>query len=511
MRNLGFMLLALATLAGCPKDAPTGAVGSYTDLKAAIEDPTELQKPEVNFQNGLFYLKPDRKTGTVDYSLAMGSFVAAGNLGGGAKAWFNAGWAAEQAGKKAEAEQYYRKAYEADPKYDNAMYSLARVLQENGKAGDAVELFRGYANAHPENVEARTDYIQALVAAGQFDEAIKEAQGILMKDPKNAAVYRNLSGLYYTKGNYSMSQLTGEKALQLNDSDPGVYNNMGVTFLLQKQEAAAIEKFKMALKLDAKNFEANMNLGWVALSSGDYGLALQCFQSATETNPTSLDAKMGLAVATRGTGDYVEADRLYREIIAADRMNGAAYMNASTLHSRYTKDFGKALEYLEQYKTARAGQLSPSDPVFEQIEQVGKLKAAEDARIAEEKRKAQEAEERKKRAEALLAEMGTQVAALKTKIAANTSCLDPGSVEEMGMVVEQAEMVLEAKDTDMAADMKGMVDAYTSALDETLAAGCAGGAPPGDAPAPEGAPTEGAPAEGTPDAPPADAPAPAPQ
>ncbi len=506
MRNLGFMLLALATLAGCPKN--TGAVGSMTDLKGPVTDVAELAKPEVNFQNGMFYLQPDRKTGAVDYNTAMQSFVAAGNLGGSSKAWFNAGWAAEQAGKKAEAEQYYRKAYETDPKYDNALYSLARVLQENGKAAAAVELFKAYSDAHTDNVEARTDYIQALVAAGQYDAAITEAQSILMKDPKNAAVYRNLSGLYYTKGNYSMSQLTGEKALQLNDSDPGVYNNMGVTFLLQKQEAAAIEKFKMALKLDAKNFEANMNLGWVALSSGDYGLALQCFQAASEANPANIDAKMGLAVATRGTADYDNADRLYREIISADPMNSAAYMNASTLHSRYTKDFAKALEYLEDYKTAHAGQISPSDPVFQQIDQVAKLKAAEDAKKEEEKRKIAEAEERKKRAEALLTDMGTQVAALKAKIAANTSCLDPGSVEEMGMVVEQAEVVLSEKDTDMAADMKGMVDAYTTALDETLAAGCAGGAPPADAPAPEGAPTDGAPA---PETPPADAPAPAPQ
>jgi len=510
MKNLTFSLLAVLALAGCPKGS-TGPT-SATDIKGAVTDLELLQKPEVNFQNGLFYLQPDKKTGNVDYAQALTSFVAAGNLGGGAKAWFNAGWAAEKAGKPTEAEQYYRKAFEADANYDKAVYSLARVLQENKKAGEAAAVFKAYADAHPTSADARTDYIQSLVVAGQFDAAIKEAQAILIQDPKNASVYRNLSALYYAQGNYSMSQLTGEKALGLNDADAGTYNNMGVTYLLQKNEPAAIEKFKMAIQLDGKNFEANMNLGWVALSSGDYGLAHKSFLAANEVNPSSVDAQMGLAIATRGTGDFDAADKLYRGVISADPMNQDAYFNAATLHERYTKDFAKALAYLEDYKAARAGQISPSDPVFARIDQVAKAKAAEEEKKRIEAEKVRAEKERQERNAALLKDMGTQVTALESKINTNAACLDPSSVEEVMMVIEQAKMVVEAQDTDMAADMKGMLDTYGSAVDEALT-GCTGG---GSAPAPDAGtpPADGtapAPAEGAAPAGGEPAPTPAPQ
>ncbi len=506
-----FSLITAVLLAGCPKD--TGTTGPTTDLKGPVTDPEALARPEVNFQNGLFYLQPDKKTNAVDYGAAMNAFVAAGNLGGGAKAWFNAGWTAEQTAKPAEAEQYYRKAYEADATNEKYVYSLARVLQGNGKGGEAAAVFKAWAEAHPDNAEARTDYIQALVSGKEYEAARLEATNVLLRDPKNAAVYRNLSALYFAQDNYSMSQLTGEKSLQLNDADPGTYNNMGVTYLLQGNEPAAIEKFKTAINLDVKNFEANMNLGWIALSSGDYALAMKCFQAATATNPGSVDGKLGLAVATRGSQDYKAADTLYKEIIAADPMNQAAYFNAATLHSRYTKEFQTALDYLEKYKTAHAGQISPSDPVFQQIEAVAAEKAKEDAKIAAAKAAEAAEKARQERNAQLLKDMGTQITALETKITTKAECLDPSSVEEVGMVIEQAKLVVEAQDTDMAADMKQMLDAYTAGVDTALE-GCTATAPApapeGTPPAPEGPATPG-PEAPAPEAPAPEPPAPAPQ
>jgi tetratricopeptide (TPR) repeat protein len=513
IRTFAFYFAAAAFLAGCPKD--TGSTGAATEIKGPVTDAESLAKPEVNFQNGLFFLQPDKKTGAIDYAGAMNSFVAAGNLGGGAKAWFNAGWAAEQSAKPAEAEQYYHKAYDAEPTNEKYVYSLARLLQENGKGSEAAAVFKAWAEAHPDNAEARTDYIQALVAGKEYAAAQQEATNVLLRDPKNAATYRNLSALYFAQGNYSMSQLTGEKSLQLNDADPGTYNNMGVTYLLQGNEPAAIEKFKTAITLDAKNYEANMNLGWIALSSGDYALAMKCFQAATSANPGSVDAKLGLAVATRGTQDYKGADQLYKEIIAADPMNQAAYFNAATLHSRYTKDFQTALDYLEKYKSSRAGQISPSDPVFAQIDAVAKEKAKEDAKIAAQKAAEAAEKARQERNAQLLKDMGAQIADLQTKITTKAECLDPSSVEEVGMVIDQAKLVVEAQDTDMAADMKQMLDAYTAGVDTALE-GCtatAAPAPAPDAPAPD-APAPDAPAPGaapeTP-APAPETPAPAPQ
>ena len=479
MRSIVLMAaLAASFLAGC--GGGKGKIEKFTEEDFAT-------RPEANFQRGIDLLNNPDKFGVVDYTESYNKFVAAENLGGGAKASFNAGWVAERLGKAADAEAHYRKAYEADNTYDAALFSLARVLNEQGKAAEAVALYKSVAERDPANYDARNDLISAYVRAGQFEQAMAEAQSILRYDPQNSGVFRNLSTMYYAQGNYGMSQLMAEKSLELNDGDPGTYNNMGVTYLIQGEEAQAIEKFKTAVQLDSSNYPANMNLGYVALNSGDYQLAMTSFNNALTSTPGSLDAKLGLAVAARGNGEFKQSEQLYDEIIDADPQTEAAYFNAATLHEKYTKDFAKSLKYLQAYVDSQAGNLSPTHDVFAAMERVKSAKAEEDARIAAEKQRKKEEEERRKRNEELLKALATTIADYQGKIDTNAGCIDPALAEELSLVFEQASMVVEAEEVSMAADVQTLLDGYLPLIDDAVA-NCAGGAPA----APEG---EAAPAE----------------
>jgi tetratricopeptide (TPR) repeat protein len=123
MRSIHILLLATQLL--------VSACGGKAK-PSAYSDEELLNNPAANFQAGLNALTPDKKTNAVDYATAYDRFNASANLGGGPKAHFNAGWVAEQLDKPAEAEEHYRKAYEADPTYEQAMFSLARVLNAQG-------------------------------------------------------------------------------------------------------------------------------------------------------------------------------------------------------------------------------------------------------------------------------------------------------------------------------------------------------------------------------------------
>ena len=495
--TLAFALLGTLTLAGCPKGSGGGTAVTY-------DEETLATNPAANFHKGLSIVQtPDKKTGEVNYAEAYSYFAKAADLGGGAKASFNAGWTAERLGKIAEAEGHYRKAYETDASYEPAANSLARILTEQGKHAEAAEIYAAAADGSPDNLTARNEYMAALVRAGTYDTAIAEAQGILRKDPKNAEAYRNLSALYYTQDNYSMSQLTAQKALELDDSDPGVYNNLGVTYLIQSDEPQAIDNFKTAIKLDSGHFEANMNLGFTSLNSGDYQLALSCFEAATASNPASLDAKLGLAVAIRGTGDFKRAGQIYDEIIANDAMYDAAYFNAAVLHEFYTKDFAKALKYLQAFIDSH--NVGPTHEVFGLMARVNEAKAAEDEKKRIEAEKKRAAEERERRNKELLGTIADKVAATESKLTQYGECIDAGSAEEVMMVLEQAMMIVEAEEADMAPDVDGLLDAYIDALDAAVA-NCEPSAPAEEAPAEdapaedaggEEAPAEEAPAEDT--------------
>jgi Tfp pilus assembly protein PilF len=279
---------------------------------------------------------------------------------------------------------------------------------------------------------------------------------------------------------------------------------MALTYLQQENESKAIENLKTAIKLDSKNYEANMNLGFIALNSGDYQLAHLSFTAALDTNDASLDAMLGLAVASRGMTDFDAADKLYSRIIEADPDGEVAYFNASILHERYTRNFKLALKYLQMYVDNHAGQVSPSHEVFAAIERVNEAQAAEAERKRQEEERKRQEEERKRRNIELLKNMSDLIGSMEEKLSTKPECFDPMFVEEVSMILEQAKMVVEMEDADLASDIQTMLDAYVPTVDDSVTNCSPAGVGGLDATGEEGVPAEGeadAPAEGEAEAP----------
>ena len=484
------ILAASAPLVGCgPKKPPTEEDG--------------VVNPRQAFLDGVNLLKTPGKDGAIDYPAAYTKFVSAADAKADyAKAHFNAAWTSERMGKMDQAAKHYRQALDIDAGYSQALFSLGSVLSRNGQSVEAVELYKGAVAKNPGDMRVRNAYMEALTAANMYDEAIAEAKHILLQDSKNVGAYRNLSRLYFAKGDYGMSQLCAEKAKTLAEGDSGIYNNIGVTYLVMNDEPAAIAEFETARKLNPKSLEANLNLGYIALNSGDYGLARICFDAALEGEPGSVPAKMGLAVALRGTKDLAGASKLYDEILDAEKNNEVAYFNAATLYAKYMKDYKKALKTLETYVAENndQGQIGPAHEVYARMEQVKEYQRIAEEMKKEEERKLKEAEERKKRQQEKFNELKAKVAGLKGLLDEYGDCpmmVEMGGTEMGLMVLEQAQMVVEAEEIDMAADVMTFIDEVSPQI-ELLIPECQGG---GAAPAPEGG--EAPPAEGG-EAPPAE-------
>ena len=391
------------------------------------------------------------------------------------------------------------------------LFNLGLVLTELGRGSEAADLYKKHLEANPADIKVRNNLVEALTGAGQFDEAIANIRVILREDNNNVGAYRNLSRIYFQKGELEMSQLCAEKAKTLAKGDSGIYTNIGVTYLVMGDKQAAISEFKTAVKLDPANVPANLNLGYLAVDSGDYELGFKSFSAVAAAEPGNIAGKLGLAVSLRGKKDYDGAGKLYDEIIAADPTNEAAYFNAATLHRKYTKSFKKANKYLDAYVSAFQGQIDPNHEVFARKALVQKAIDAENAKKAEAERRKKEAEERKRRQQETFNTLKSKVAApdaLLTKYASCELMIEMGGIDMGQMVLEQAQMVVQAEEIDMAADVMTFVDdllpqlqSNTAFCDEEFAAKAAEapaeGAPAEGAPA-EGAPAEGAPAEGAP-------------
>jgi tetratricopeptide (TPR) repeat protein len=468
-------VLALAMVvglgAGCPKKVPT----------LSLED---AQNPTINFQTGVTTLTTPNREGVIDYALAYERFVTAESLGAGKKASYNAGYVAEILDRPADALTHYQRAYEADKDYEPARHALARMLTEGGRAGEAVAIYQDYATRHPDDADARIELIGALGRAERYADAEAEAAAILLTDNRNVKVYQALSSMYHAKGDFGMAALCSEKALSLLETaDPGTLNNMAVADLITGENEVAIGRLKEALEADPNLFEPNLNLGFIALNSGDYRLAMDTLTRAAAANPTNLDVQLGLAVANRGLADYERADAIYAEIIKADPDYSAAYFNAATLHEKYTRNYPKAIKYLESYIASQGGTVAANDPVNAALERVRASKAEEEARRAAEAERRRLEEERRARNAALLTTMATTVTTYRGKFQQHASCLPPEVTMEGEMMLEQAQMVVDAQEADMAADIQMLLEGYVPTWDAAIA-GCEGGGAPAPAPEP---------------------------
>ncbi|MEL6344998.1 MAG: tetratricopeptide repeat protein [Myxococcota bacterium] len=421
--------------------------------------------PKRGFAEAVRLLRtPDKKTNEIDYATAYKYFSESADAAPTmANAHYNAGWAAEQLGDNAAAQKHYRNAYEQQPTNTEFLFAYTDLLTRNDKGAEAADLFSGYLETHADDLDVRNAYSEALTVSGRHDDAIEQSQEVLLRDAKNVAAYRNLSRAYFAKGEYAMSQLCAEKAKTMAEGDAGIYNNIGVTFLVMDDEPAAIEEFKTARKLDPDNLEANLNLGYVALNSGDYILAKECFEKALENTPGSVDARLGLAVALRGVKEYDRAAELYDQILKSDPNNEMAYFNASSLHSRYTKDYKQARKYLNDFieNNNADGSIGPSHVVYERIAEIDELEE-EQRKIEEEKKRIeQERIEREKRQKEEFDRLKSRFSAFQADLESLADCeyATEMGVQDMGMmVVEQAMAVIEMEDVSMAGDVMMFFD-----------------------------------------------------
>jgi tetratricopeptide (TPR) repeat protein len=470
-------LLTLLLLTACPKKGP------------------DMTNPVDTFNEGVRVLQTADADGQTDYNRAFEMFSASVAADPNqAKSSFNAGWSAERMGFNDKAEQYYRQALNLDPNYSAALFNLGLVLTANGKGAEAAQLYTGYLDKNPKDIRVRNNLAEALASAGQYDEAVKNVRMILRSDNKNVGAYRALSRIYFGQGKLKMSQLCAEKAKTLAKGDSGIYNNIGVTYLVMDNKQAAIAEFKTAIKLDPDNVSANMNLGYLALDSGDYALGKTTFEAALRSEPGNLEAKLGMAVAYRGTQDFDKSGKLYDEIIAADPHNQTAYFNAAILHEKYTKNYKKAAKYLDDFVRAYAGQIAPDHEVFQRKESIQRSVAAADAKKAAKAQLKQEAEARQQRQIAVFENLKTETARLDTMLKDYGACelmVESGGTEQGMMILEQAQMVVQAEEADMAGDVMSFFEQLMPQL-ESIIPDCPapGTAPPAPAdgaaqPAPE--------------------------
>ena len=99
----------------------------------------------------------------------------------------NSAYAAERAGNKAKAKQYYEKLVSMNYQDDKSYAALSNLYREDGNTDKALEVLRQGRTAMPESINLMLAEINILLSTGKSQEATTALDAAIQKDPKNRA------------------------------------------------------------------------------------------------------------------------------------------------------------------------------------------------------------------------------------------------------------------------------------------------------------------------------------
>ncbi len=182
----------------------------------------------------------------------------------------NLGLALQDQGRLAEAEEAFRRAIAASPRYAKARYNLGNTLRAQGRTAEAVASLRAALELQPE-------YPQAW-----------NALGVALRESDDLGAAADCLRL----------------ALQLAPHYAKALFNYGDLLARLDRREEAIETLRRAAQADPGHAGAHARLGSLLVSSFQVGAAEKAFARALEIDPSHEEARAGLAACRAQLCDW---------------------------------------------------------------------------------------------------------------------------------------------------------------------------------------------------------------
>jgi tetratricopeptide (TPR) repeat protein len=205
-----------------------------------------------------------------------------------------------------EAIQWFKQALQIQPAHPQALFNLGNAMAKQGHTLEAVDYFQAALRVRPDNYEARNNLANALIKLHRLDEAIEQYKSALYYQPEAALIHKNLGEALAGKG--QLDEAIGEYRQALRyTNDAAAHYSLGLTLAVQTKWAQAIEQYGETLRLSPWNAEAHYNLGYALRIKGRLEEAAAQFREALRLRPEFPLAHYNLGCVLVEKGDRNEA------------------------------------------------------------------------------------------------------------------------------------------------------------------------------------------------------------
>jgi tetratricopeptide (TPR) repeat protein len=210
-----------------------------------------------------------------------------------------AGRAHAFSGKLTEAEQFYRKALQADPTLMEAYDALGQLYVKQNKLEEARQAYERQSTERPNDVAAHTMVARILYVQGKPDESRARFEKILSIDPRAAVAANNLAYMDAEAGtNLDIALNRAQIAKAAQPDDPDVNDTLGWVYVRRGLPALAFAPLEVAIQKSPSNPLYHYHLGMAYVAAKDNDRARPALQRALQLNPSfehAGDAKKALA------------------------------------------------------------------------------------------------------------------------------------------------------------------------------------------------------------------------
>ncbi len=276
-----------------------------------------------------------------------------------AEAYNNLGTIFQQTGKFDEARKSFEQTIKLRPNYAEAHYNLGFMLQQAGKLDEATTCYKKALMLRPDDAEAYNNLGTVLQHKGNVDEALKNFKIAIRLKPDYAAACYNIASVLQQESRLDESMFYYEKLLEINPYHVDAYINMGIILAEKEQFDEAAKKHMKALTLKPESSEAYFNLGSVFTYKGMMKEALECYNKALALKPDYADVynNIGCMLALNTRGSIDEAVKNYKKALALKPDNANTHKNLAMAYL-LVKDFENGWEEYEwRLKTILAAPL----------------------------------------------------------------------------------------------------------------------------------------------------------
>lgn len=270
------------------------------------------------------------------------------------------GLIAMQEGQFAQAEQYLRKAIEADPNNAEYLSNLAGTVLSQDRIDESIAIYERAIALDKENRAARIGLANALHEKNDPEASIKYFEDAARREPNAPGPLSHLGRALIDARRFDEAVATILKSLEYQINFAPSHTALGEAFHAMEMYKEAVESHKTAILLDPQDTYAHNKIADSYLKLNKIDEAHEHMLRVIEIAPKDPNGYVKLGSSYFNTGDrFEDAMRMFKQALALDPKHAMTYNNIGAIqhdHGDYDDalgNFRQALALRPNYPTAK--------------------------------------------------------------------------------------------------------------------------------------------------------------